>query len=382
MSRVDLAHMQRCLDAEGARDYMPGLVSWEDGDRGVLPNGKLSEFGSNNTDTKLKGKDGQVSPYLRTQNYDEKLGVTTADKIVAGVEGGREVTVQEVLETLSERARAHGFSHVDAAKPKPQHPVVVRNMYCFVPLERDQAAAHVVPTHYSFQTLCEEKPRNLLVCGSKEGVDVQCDALGEKPLYALKDGRTHYYKVEESDVAVGEAMDKTATTEVGIRGMGARSNAFVVVSIPNHKWDDYDGSRSLGGPPVYRSLGAPNLGRARAAVLGVDDESCGTFTHADPPMQWDGEATVVVTVLYYNTLRDLSGAKDQPIAVPPADVANAVRDMERAYALCEASGPLSELPAMLVKMEARHYDTLRAKAAVDPKFAFRKRAAAEALGEA
>ena len=407
MSNVNLAHMQQSLNAVEAKDYMPGLVSWADGDRGVLPNGQLSVFGSNNTDAKLKGKSGQVFPYLRTKNYDEKLGVTFADRIVMGVEDGKEVTAQQVLETVQERAKKQGFTNVNIAV-KPKQPVVVRFMNAFVPLQADQKTECVVPTHYSFQTRSKGEPRNFMFCGHKGGIDVQCDGLGENPLYALKteaDGTisTHYYTVEESKHAVGVAQTTSngqdQPPEIGIKGMGPRGNAFVIMSIPN-KMKPIPRSTGLSGlggfsyaaaegdddgAPVYRSLGAapPNLGCARAAILDVDQEACGEFENVDPPIEWDGNESIVITVLYYNTLRNTSG-KNEPIAVPSLDVATAVSDMERAYQLCEGSGYLSELPTMLIKMTPAHYAVIQDKMDVDPpegmnKFAFKKGAAAEVL---
>lgn len=399
MSNVNLAHMQQSLNVVEAKDYKPGLVSWEDGDRGVLPNGQLSVFGSNNTDAKLKGKSGQVFPYLRTKNYDEKLGVTFADRIVMGVEDGKEVTAQQVLETVQERAEKQGFTNVNIAV-KPKQPVVVRFMNAFVPLQPDQKTECVVPTHYSFQTRSKGEPRNFMFCGHKGGIDVQCDGLGENPLYALKteaDGTisTHYYTVEESKHAVGVAQTTSdgqdQSPEIGIKGMGPRGNAFVIMSVPNKMKPVARGLSGAGAfakgvaeeednAPVYRSLAAasPNFGCARAAVLDVEEEACGEFENVDPPIEWDGNESIVITILYYNTLRNTSG-KNEPIAVPPLDVATAVSDMERAYQLCEGSGYLSELPTMLIKMTPAHYAVIQEKMDVPPPFVFKKGAAANVL---
>lgn len=397
--KVDTHHMQKTLLSLGASHYAPGYVAWCDGNRGVNTDGSLNVFGTNNTDCKLKGKQGQVFPYLKGDNYDEPLGVTTADRVIMGIENGKPITAQEVLEDLATRARKSGFDNVDV-KVKPQHPVVMRFMNAFVPLTNDQEREYVVPTHYSYQTTSKAQPRNLLVSGHKGGIDVQADDRGENPLYSLsykEDSTidTHFYTVQPSQHAVGEAaltdrMDPAAselpapsTYEIGIRGMGPRSNAFCVMSIPNKVKNQ---TRSVmcdddpSHPCVYRSL---CHGEARAATLGVDEEcSMGHYSVGkDPvPIAYDGKEPVVITVLYYNTLKSTTRDGPESLVVPAKDIAMAVQDMDKAYNLCHGRGRLSELDPMLSAMTKEALDVVKAKVALDPpsppsQFVFKSNAA-------
>lgn len=390
MMNVDLAHMQRSLDNLSVHDFVPGTVSWSDGDRGVCEDGSLSCFGSNNTDAKLKGKHGKVYPYLRSPNYDETLGVTTADKVVIGVEDGREKTAQDVLMSLDERGRKQGNFEISAVISE-KHPVVVRVMNAFVPLSRGQEEEYVVPTHYSYQTF--DTPRNLLVCGHKGGIDLQADARGDNPLYSLKKGRDgsvsqHFYKVYESDNEVGTGPVSLEGGEghgVGIKGMGKRDNVFCIMSVPNKYTPpilrsfqiDEDGAE-------YRSLSATSHeGVAKAAILGVDDENVGFVSGKKQKIEYGGEEAIVITLLYYNTIRSVNADHTGSVAVPPLAVAAAVNDMKKAYSLCDDVGKLSNLGAMLIKMTETHYSVVKRKLKEDApslpsrsKFTFKKEFAA------
>jgi hypothetical protein len=392
MSNVDLCHMQQSLTSLSIDRYVPGTIAWCDGDRGVNPDGSLNVFGTNNVDCKLKGKDGRVYPYLKSQNYNEHLGVTTADRVTLGVENGKEVTAQEVLETIVERAKKSGFHDVDV-NVQSEHPVVVRFMNSFVPFAADQKTEFVVPTHYCYQTFSKDDPRNLLVSGHKGGIDVQADSIGDNPLYSLEYKKdnidTHYYTVEATEHAVGTAQTTSDGTdqppEVGIKGMGSRGNAFCVMSIPNKQKGGGRGMSSWSsfeeGAPVYRSLA--NIGEACAADLGVDNESMGEYDAGNAKIEYDPNEAIVITVLYYNIIRNVSG-KNEAVAVAPKDIAMAAGDMDKAYNLCNAQGKLSELSAMLVTMTKEAMDVVKEKIAKDPpvtcpppakKFAFEKDAA-------
>jgi hypothetical protein len=397
MSNVDLAHMQASLDFLDAKDYMPGTVAWNDGDRGMCSDGQLSCFGSNNTDAKLYDKDGRVVPYLKANNYNERLGVTTADRVVMGVKDGKEVTAQEVLESIAGSSKRSGFKDVSVSVA-PQQPVVVRFQNAFVPFRKDEAKKAVVVKHYSYQTFRKDDPRNLLVCGHSGGIDVQADDRGENPLYSLEykpDGTIdrHYYTVEPSSHAVGVAQTtgdgRAQPPELGLKGMGPRGNAFCIMSIPNKQKANAAGGGPFGwnnaasGDCVYRSLGAEdNVGTASAAVLGVEDESMGAYDAGGASIEYDPDEAIVITILLYNAVQDTSGDAGAPIAVSSKDVAMAVGDMDKGYNLCNATGYLSELPWMLKSMTKEMMDVVKRKRDVDPppaskKMVFDKTAAAK-----
>ena len=298
-------------------DYAPGTVAWNDGDRGVIPNGDVSVFGTNNTDSKLKAKDNRTIPYLKSKNYNEKLGVSTADNIIMGKDSnGKPVTAQDVLEGIDERAKYMNYPSIDIkSKVQPKQPVVVRFQHAFVPMGAEEESVEVVPTNYSFQTLSKDQPRNLLVSGCNDGIFVQSDDTGENPLFAHRQSESgttkHWFTIKSSNHDVGQPQVSTDTTNahgVGIKGMGPRSNAFVIMSIPNKLksttmgglggYDYYD----MGGGPVYRSLSS-ECGEAKAAILGVSEESAGTVSNQTASIVWDGKEPIVITILYYNTPR-------------------------------------------------------------------------------
>lgn len=385
MTNVNMSYMNKTLaDLCVAHEVMAGTVAWNDGQRAV-ENCVLSCFGDNITDCKLKMDDGTTCPYLKSHNFDERLGVTKAKHVIVGVEDGKEITAQHVLNTIKDRAAKFGFSNVDVPVDEDET-VVVRVQNAFVPMNQGEIFKKVVPTHYSYNTF-KDRPRNLLVSGYNGSISVNQDSTGENPLYALKqeDGRVteHFYTVKPSSFDVGGAQSTVdgigQPPEVGLKGMGGRGNALVVMSIPNtlpslSSTDAESDSafvtyRSLSAgsdaSSMYRSVGVPNFGEAKAATLSVDETSMGDFVCVDPPIQRKPDEPIVITVIYYNTLQDLSRKPGQ-LCVPHISIANAVGDMDRAYKLCLANGRLSTLPAMLQKMTPETIETITKKMRVDP----------------
>ena len=142
-----------------------------------------------------------------------------------------------------------GYTSVDA-KVSPKQKVVYRVQNAWVPLEKGQKERKIAPAHYSYQTLDRSNPRNLLVLGTAQGIFVHSDDRGVHKLMAHStkgDGEpvsTHWFTAEASETMVGRATTKAETSvgegkaravEMGVKGMGARANCFVVMSIPNRQ---------------------------------------------------------------------------------------------------------------------------------------------------
>lgn len=373
--------MNTCLKELGgvaATDYSAGTVAWNDGQRGSV-NGSLSAFGSNITDARIRTRKGTHLNVARPNNMNEKLGVTNASNFLFVEKDGTQVTAQEVLETISERAKYMGYTSVNPRVSKNQK-VVYRVQNAWIPFERGQTEEDIVPEHYSYQTTSRSNPRNLIVLGTSQGVFVHSDGVGEQKLFAHEtahDGNVseHWFKAEATSTRVGHSVlndtvkagdTRAHAVELGVKGMGPRANCFVVMSIPNEQkmtirsdptlcdtLDDYGDDGTGLSMPVYRSLNA--VGVSRSARVSVSNNVAGTAMQNRIAIQRPEAEPIVCTILLYNTMQVPKGTPPGvPCNVSKTDLALAVSDMEHIYDLANEQGgsvcKLSELPAMLHKL--------------------------------
>lgn len=361
-------------------DYAAVTTQWNDGQRGFDNDGNLSCWGNNITDTRLMFGAKQLAPCVRPNNMNEKLGVVRADKVFVVVHGKR-LSVHDLLCDPVKYASYIGMTRIDA-KVDPSQPeyVVVRFQEAFVPLEAGQARTQVVPHNFNYQTRRDDAPRNLLFCASAQGLYAHADAPGSNPLYAHTVSEAcvtqHRFDVEETGFAVGAAQCGDApkpeeggarAVEMGLEGMGPHSNCFMVLSIPSKQTRpplvrgseveemEEEEEDEFVAMPVYRSLasGSDGFGVARAARLSVSEDSVGIAKSRanvtiERPEKGAYKEPIVLTMLFYNTLRAQPGT--QEVRVRRADAELAIAHMERLYSMCDRACKLSELPAMLHKL--------------------------------
>jgi hypothetical protein len=378
---ANVAEMNNSLLKLEEEQYMAGAVAWNDGARGKSA-GSLSSLGKNITDARIEAEDGGFCPFVRPHNYDEKLAIVKAKHICMVERDGTSRTVQEVLQTLGERSKYMGYTSVDP-KVKKEEKVVFRVQTAWVPLAKDQSSRKIAPTHYSYQTRDPKNPRNLLVVGSAQGICVHSDGVGQKKLLAHTVDKdvvnTHYFEAEPSDTLVGRAAydetlpsssKKAKAVEMGVEGMGPRANCFVVVSVPltqkkTSRTSWADAVEADDSVPIYRSL----AGTSFAARVSVSEDVHGTADKVAIDAVRDTTEPIVVTLLLYNTVQT-TDADVSSQRIKTADIGAAVQDMEAIYDLATKHGgavcKLSELPAMLHKLEAKHVDEIRAKVQADP----------------
>ena len=351
--------------------YMWGPVSWVDNLRDVGPDGTVSCFGPNITDARIVRQSGAHVPFLRTDNRNERVATTTAPNVHMVEEDGSPITLQEFLESIEERAAYRGVKTIDA-KISPDQPVVFRVQNAWVRLEGGRPC-NVVPAHYSYQTYDDKDPRNLIVLATPQGIGCHPDGVGIKRLMGHTIGpdggvNEHWFKAAESDVAVGAAAQPGGSdrdvqpVQIGIRGMEPRTNCFLVVSIPleqaprsgRHQLvlqcDDYN-EFDDDVPPVYRSLhSGDTAGRSRAATMSMDAGVSGQVKKLDDSkLVRDESEPIVVTILCFNTVvaPDRVVYQEAEASVTNEDLASAIEDIERIYALGDTQCKLSQLPSML-----------------------------------
>lgn len=393
MATIPTHRLNASLAAVGAAGrYTAGTVAWNDGQRGVS-NGALSCLGGNITDCKIVTMDGGVCPYIKPPNMDETIGVLEAKHLLMADTDGATVSLQDVLDALPERCAYRGFASVDA-KVKTPEKVVVRFQTAWVPIRKGAGCTRIAPQHYSYQTRSRDNPRNLLLLGTPQGTFVHTDDAGGNTLHAHRrteagEATKHWFSAEPNkDCLVGHAADaakdeglgadKARAVEMGVRGMGARTNCFVTVSVPNKQaqlrsmsWADVEEEEEeFEAVPCFRSVAAKGV--SHSARVSVDDAPVGTCAKNPIAIERPDGEPIVVTVLTYNTLEvpeDFPGDATS-LEVETKDVALGVADLDRQHELVKHNGgvvcKLSELPAMLRKLTAADVAAIVAKVNEDP----------------
>lgn len=396
------AQMNECLHAIDAHNrYAAGAIAWNDGQRGVaVVNGtpSVSAFGSNITDVCIVDEVGNTCQFIRPPNMDETLGVMDAKDLLMVDKVGTNVSVQDLLDKIEDKCKYMGYTSIKTDTGANQK-VVVRFQTAWVPIKKGAKFTKIVPQHYSYQTRSRTNPRNLLMLGTPQGVFAHNDDSGGNKLFAHTVDASgtvhnHWFEAESNkDCMVGHAATEETTlptkkaraVEMGIRGMGPRTNCFVTVAIPNTQKkevnthgltsgamnDDDDDDNNCA--PVYRSLcAAPCTGKSYSARVSVAKDSIGTCDANAINIVRPANEPIVVTVLTYNTVEVPDDFEGEPTAIKIAatDVALGVADLDRQYDLVKKNGgvvcKLSELPAMLHKLTKEDMAQISQKVAEDP----------------
>lgn len=252
---------QVCRREGGAyAHYSCKYVSWDDAARGTVGGG-LSCWGPNITDTYLRGKDGQKFFTVRSDNWNEKLGCMSADKIAVVVgnhtPGGKgqlkPVTLRSFLKNFGAYGSYAGVpAGADLSNDDLDAKVSVRFQTTFLPVasDNDKAAVEFCTEAYNYNTRSDDNPRNLVVLATTQGIAIQQDGCGTKRIlhHAVDDkGVAHQYWLEaersthqvggpqketEEERADAAARGKATAAVIGVPAMGTRFNALLTVQIP------------------------------------------------------------------------------------------------------------------------------------------------------
>eukprot|EP01147_Barroeca_monosierra_P002668 gene2668-5561_t len=233
-------------------------VSWDDACRGTV-GGSLSCWGANITDTYLKERQGKPLFTVRSDNWNEKLGRISSDKVavivgnhVPGGEPLHAITLRSLLKNIAQYGKyANVPEGTELSDDKLDQNVSIRFQTTFLPVpETDKATMEFATEAYNYNTRSDRNPRNLIVLATTQGVAIQQDGVGAKKLlhHAVdSSGKAFKYwlEAERSSHAVGGAQNETdeeradavkrgkATAAViGIPAMGTRFNALMTIQVP------------------------------------------------------------------------------------------------------------------------------------------------------
>ena len=237
--------------------YSCTVVSWDDVSRGTV-GGSLSCWGANITDTYLKSKTGQRLFTVRSDNWNEKLGVVSADEVavVASRAGGplQPVTLRSVLQQMGTYGSYAGLEgQTDLSNTALDAQCSIRFQTTFIPVEESsdgRGKLEFATEAYNYNTTSDSDPRNLVLLCTSQGMAVQQDGRGSKKLFhhAVEgNGKIHRYWLEaeeslhkvggeqrESDQERAEALarGKATSSVIGIRAMGQRFNVLMTIQVP------------------------------------------------------------------------------------------------------------------------------------------------------
>jgi hypothetical protein len=348
-------------------DWTATTFAWNDVARGVY-DGALSCWGRNITDVQMGSDTPGKIPFVRPQNMDETVGVTTSDKIV--LHDG--TTLHDYLcELTMDKAavRNAGFTSFDTGLQKTEPvPVLARVQYSWVPLAHCTASRNVAPMHYSYQTLDPKQPANVVITDTRCGTFLTSDDVGQKKLFAHDEqGGEHWHVASATSTAVGNGVNRAAGTAMGLKGMTPHENVFLVISLPRKQPPgDLNCSPVGGGPVVYRSLASDGI--SSAARLSVDSDVVGTRARHDIAFERDTSQEIWVTIMLFNTVAPSPEAHAAPAGFIPSaeDVRNCVEEGKRIYGLCDHVAKLSCIKEALHKLTTQDMVTIKTKLEKDP----------------
>jgi len=274
------------------REYSCKVVSWDDVSRGTV-GGSLSCWGANITDTYLKSKNGTNLFTVRSDNWNEKLGVISADEVavVAGTGQGpvQPVTLRNVLTGLGHFGSYAGLApNTNLFDSSLDAKCSIRFQTTFIPVSESSfgpSKLEFATEAYNYNTMDDSDPRNLVLLCTSQGMAVQQDGRGAKKLFhhAVDDmGEIHRYwlEAEESNHKVGgeqretdaeraeaQARGKATSSVIGIRAMGQRFNVLMTIQVP------------LQQSPAIPRFGAGMAGAfPMAGALPVPSAACSSFS--------------------------------------------------------------------------------------------------------
>ncbi|CAJ1346573.1 unnamed protein product [Effrenium voratum] len=377
--------------------YSCKVVSWDDVSRGTV-GGALSCWGANITDTYLKSKSGASLFTVRSDNWNEKLGVVRAEDVavVAGSGGGplQPVTLRTVLQQLGQFGSYAGLdSSADLSNPELDAKCSIRFQTTFIPVDGPDGCGKLefATEAYNYNTMDDADPRNLVLLCTSQGMAVQQDGRGTKKLFhhaADDSGVIHRYwlEAEESrhhvggeqretaeERAVALARGKATSSVIGTRAMGQRFNVLMTIQVPLQQ--SRQPQKRLGGKGLGRGKGGFGVGggmdsldalfgmvKFKAAAPAQDfrlsrgeresfrprrklgHSSAARVSRGSEHDTWSGLTAksakrnpsehVTVTVVIYNAVKG---------GVPSAgDVMAAIDDLESLYRACAETGKLAD----------------------------------------
>jgi hypothetical protein len=303
--------------------YSCKTVSWDDVSRGTVGGG-LSSWGANITDTYLKSKSGERLFTVRSDNWNEKLGVVSSSD-VALVQGNQTnsgelspITLKTFLKNSKQYGGYTGMKTEDLSDDVLDQKCSIRFQTTFLPVSAatSKGAIEFSTEAYNYNTRSDSDPRNLVLLCTTQGIALQQDGQGTKKLFhhaVDKDDKVHRYwlEAERSNHKVGGAQietkeekqdaikrGKATASVIGTKAMGTRFNILMTVQIPL-KQDKKKRTRGGSGSGFYLPCGSANVNYDLMALddcmmecMGLDDDVDGCMGLDDDMELFESELSM------------------------------------------------------------------------------------------
>lgn len=266
---------QRAIKSQKYADYSVKTVSWDDVSRFKTEDGELSVWGNNICDTTLHAKDGRQLYTVRSDNWNEKIGVVSTDQIDL-VEGNQEnekldgVTLADFLKNSEKYGAYVGMESSDLSNATLDKKVSIRFQTTFLPIAEQEEGLPSFQFNsqmYNYASSDDEDPRNLILLATPIGIALQQDGEGTKDIFhhSVRDGSViqHWFEAEKTNHKVGgeqiEAPDtpkvkgKSESQRLGIASMGKRFNVVMAIQIPLEQKNQPSPDEMYGGNGMWDS---------------------------------------------------------------------------------------------------------------------------------
>jgi len=305
------------------KEYSCKTVSWDDVKRGNV-GGNLSCWGANITDTYLKAKDGRRLFTVRSDNWNEKLGVLSSDKIalVQGNQGVADnsnttmdneefvsklfvknkwkngessnnnnntassktnlkehelkpITLQEFLKNAKKYGHYAGLKTEALSDDILDKKCSVRFQTTFLPVDDTKHAKLEFATEaYNYNTRSDSDPRNLILLCTTQGLALQQDGAGTKRLFhhaVDEDNKIHRYwlEAEKSNHKVGGEQKETKEERDDAIARGKATSSVIGTKAMGTRFNVLMTVQiPLEQKPKPRSRGGKGLGKGGCIKMG------------------------------------------------------------------------------------------------------------------
>jgi len=355
-------------------NYSLKVISWNDVSRYTSAGGGLSSVGSNITDVKLVGKNGQSFYTIRTDNWNEKVGTVSAQDVAVIKETDDGLTPI----TLKKYLQDNGLSSSLDDK------ISIRFQTTFLPIEADDhGSIEFCTDSYSYNTPDPSDPKNLLLLCTTQGLTLHTNRNSNQKLFLHSkdsDGKliNRWLEAEETSYKVGaEQIETDAQVEenmkrgkassgvIGIKSMGQRFNALLTVQIPLKQkkrsrafdvgvmyYDSYTpttkGTNFFEAKTTGYSMAVQQVGSRRFSDrIGRGGSSSAARVSkgsiaSEPAIKVDTSAIersesehITITVILYHVVKGGISSREDVIA--------AVSELDQLYSSCTWSGNLKDI---------------------------------------
>ena len=246
--------LRKELSALGGKyaEYQTAEVSWDDVLRHT-EGGKPLFSGPNIMDSRIFLDDGRQAVFTRPQNLNERVGKVSASDVSLLRDTGEfleAVTLSDFLKNIGQEAKYNGVDpSVDLSDATKDLTVGVRFQTVFLPTPfGEEGAVEFHPEVYSYGSMLS--PQNLLIVCTSQGSAIQYPGAGQTPLYhhcQHDDGSYHKHTLSaqktrfnvggsqeetEEEREYNEKNNRASAMHIGLRQMGSRMNALMVIQVP------------------------------------------------------------------------------------------------------------------------------------------------------